>query len=109
MNASKTFAASLGFDAENEGQNVRLSIPANPDLTVVMRPAHVGDVPQFFFPVQDARKAADVLKGAGLKVERHDKLDIVRDPDGNTFVLMETAKAPRRSISYPWRHKADEQ
>lgn len=111
MNASKTFAASLGFDAENEGQNVRLSVPANPDLTVILRPAHVGDVPQFLFPVEDARKAADVLKGAGLKVERHDKLDIVRDPDGNTFVLMQTEQATKhRSINLtPWRHKADEQ
>lgn len=108
LNKSKTFAASLGFDEENEGPNVRLSVPSNDDLTIVLRPAHVGDASQFLFPVEDARKAADVLRDAGLKVERHDKLDFVRDPDGNTFVLMETVQAARHRNLIPFRHKADE-
>jgi catechol 2,3-dioxygenase-like lactoylglutathione lyase family enzyme len=108
LNAAKTFAATLGFDEAKEGGNVRLSIPSNQDLTIVLHPARVGDAPQFLLPVEDARKTADVLRSAGLKVERHDKLVFVRDPDGNTFVLMQTTKAHRSVNLTPWRHKADE-
>ena len=109
MNAAKTFAAALGFDVAKEGGNARLSIPSNEDLTIVLHPARAGDAAQFLLPVQDMRKTADPLRSAGLKVERHDKLVLVRDPDGDTFVLMEVAKQARRSVNLtPWRHKADD-
>ena len=107
LKASTAFATALGFDAENEGQNVRLSIPSNQDVTVVLRPTREGSAPQFLLPVGDARKAADVLREAGLKVERDGKLVFARDPDGNTFVLMETVKASHRSM-IPFGHKAGE-
>ncbi|HLI04323.1 MAG TPA: VOC family protein [Terracidiphilus sp.] len=96
------FYEALGFDAEPEGANVRLSIPANPDLRIELHPAKVNGQPQFLFPVDDARRAAGELHGAGLKVVREKKLVFVRDPDGNAFVLLETGgHSPRRLI--PWR------
>ena len=109
MTAAKTFAAKLGFDVEKEGAGVRLSIPSDSDLTIVLHPARAGDAPQFLLPVGDARKTADVLRGLGLKVERRDKLVFAHDPDGNTFVLMEVAKQTHRSLNLtPRRRKADQ-
>jgi catechol 2,3-dioxygenase-like lactoylglutathione lyase family enzyme len=55
-----------------------------------LRSCAPGAQPQFLFPVPDARKAADALKGAGVKFERDGKLIFVRDPDGNAFVFLET-------------------
>jgi catechol 2,3-dioxygenase-like lactoylglutathione lyase family enzyme len=49
-----------------------------------------GSEPQTLFAVPDARKAADKLRRMGLNGKRHGKLVFVRDPDGNSFVLMET-------------------
>jgi len=107
VNAAKTFAATLGFDTANEGGNVRLSLPSDQDLTIVLHPTHVGDVPQFLLPVEDARKTAETLRDAGLKVERHDKLVFVHDPDGNTLVLMEATKETHRS-RIPFRHNENQ-
>lgn len=102
LDASQKFYSELGFDAEKDGPNYRLSIPANPDLRIELRTAHANDGPQFLFTVDDARRAADELHHAGLKVVRDKKLVFVRDPDGNSFVLLETGThSPRRLI--PWK------
>ena len=107
MSVAKTFASALGFDEEKQGQNVRLTIPADQDLTIVLEPAGKTAALQFLLPVEDAKKTADELRDAGLKVERRDKLVFVRDPDGNTFVLMESEKASHRS-RIPFRHKSED-
>lgn len=102
LDAAVKFYTKLGFDAEKDGANYRLSIPANPDLRIELHSARVNDQPQFLFPVEDAKRAADELRHAGLKVRRDNKLVFLRDPDGNAFVLLETGqRAPRRLI--PWR------
>ncbi len=88
--AQKEFYTDLGFEAEEANGNVRLTLPAAPNVHIELRPAHPGAQPQFLFPVPDARKAADELKDAGVKTDRSNKLVFVHDPDGNAFVFLET-------------------
>lgn len=105
LKTAAKFYGALGFDVEKDGADFRLSIPANPDLRIELHSERLNDQPQFLFPVDDARRAADQLHHAGLKVVRDKKLVFVRDPDGNAFVLLETgtgrSHSPRRLI--PWR------
>lgn len=104
VNAAGSFYSRLGFDAEPDGANVRLSVPANPDLRIELHSEKASDQPQFLFPVEDARRAADDLHHAGLKVVRDKKLVFLRDPDGNAFVLLQTGESghsPRRLL--PWK------
>lgn len=97
---AKTYSA-LGFDAEQEGLNYRLTIPANPDLRIELHATRAGDRPQFLFPVDDAKKTASELHSAGLNVVRDKKLVFVRDPDGNSFVLLETGEhSPRHLMPF---------
>ena len=104
VRAAGSYYSKLGFDAEPDGKNVRLTIPANPEVRVELLAAKAGSQPQFLFPVDDARRAADQLHHAGLKVVRDKKLVFLRDPDGNAFVLLETGErehSARRLL--PWR------
>jgi catechol 2,3-dioxygenase-like lactoylglutathione lyase family enzyme len=93
--AEKEFYADLGFEAQEVNGNVRLTTPGAPDLRLELRAAHPGAQPQFLFPVSDARRAADVLKKAGVKFDRDGKLIFVHDPDGNAFVFLETSPEHR--------------
>ena len=105
VEAAGNFYGKLGFDAEPDGANVRLSVPANPDLRIELHAEKAGDQPQFLFPVDDAKRAADELHHAGLKVVRDKKLVFLRDPDGNSFVLLQTGESghsSRRSL-IPWK------
>jgi len=101
--AEKEFYTDLGFEAEETNGNVRLTTPGAPDLTLELRPAVSGARPQFLFPISDARKAADLLKDAGVKADRTGKLVFVRDPDGNAFVFLETGSEHKGSMM-PWKH-----
>lgn len=101
LKAAANYYGKLGFDAEQDGANYRLSIPANPDLRIELHSAGVNDQPQFLFPVEDAHRAADELHGAGLKVAREKKLVFVHDPDGNAFVLLETGTSTPHHL-IPW-------
>ena len=108
MGVARTYYESLGFDAEKNGAELLLSLPSNPDLRIELHAARGKDQPEFLFGVESAKRAADELRDAGLKVDRHDKLDLVRDPDGNTFGLMETVADSKHRGVIPWRHKTDE-
>jgi catechol 2,3-dioxygenase-like lactoylglutathione lyase family enzyme len=88
--AEKEFYSDLGFEAQAVNGNVRLSAPGAPGMVLELRSTHPGAQPQFLFPVDDARKAADELKNSGAKFDRDGKLIFVRDPDGNAFVFLET-------------------
>lgn len=102
LDAAAKFYETLGFDAEKDGANYRLAIPANPDLRIELHSTAVSKQPQFLFPIDDAKKVASELHGAGLKVVRDKKLVFVRDPDGNAFVLMETGEHSPRHLN-PFR------
>ncbi len=86
--AEKEFYADLGFEAQEVNGNVRLTAAGAPGMVLELRSAQPGAQPQFLFPVPDARKAADILKNAGVKFDRDGKLLFVRDPDGNVFVFL---------------------
>jgi len=89
IGASQKFYEALGFEAKSDGATVRLGLPGNPELHIVLRPVHPNSQPQFLFPIDDARKIGDELQKAGLQVQRSNKLVFVRDADGNSFVLLE--------------------
>jgi catechol 2,3-dioxygenase-like lactoylglutathione lyase family enzyme len=91
--AMKEFYADLGFEAEEANGNVRLTAPGALDLHIELHPARPGSMPQFLFPVDDARRAADAMRSAGVNAQRDDKLVFVTDPDGNKFVFLETGQA----------------
>jgi catechol 2,3-dioxygenase-like lactoylglutathione lyase family enzyme len=91
--AAKQFYTKLGFDVEDAGSSIHLSTPSAPDLRIVLHTAAPNSEPQMLFPVPDAHRAADQLHHMGLKVNRQGKLVFVRDPDGNSFVLLETGSA----------------
>ena len=93
--AEKEFYVDLGFEAQAVNGNVRLTAPGAPGMVLELRAAVAGAQPEFLFPVADARKAADALKGAGVNPQRNGKLIFVRDPDGNAFVFLETGPERR--------------
>lgn len=85
----KKFYEALGFVGKSDGSGVRLSSPAKPDVQVVIHPAKANDQTTLLFAVKDAKKAAERLRGAGLKVNAEKDQTIVHDPDGNTFVMVQ--------------------
>jgi catechol 2,3-dioxygenase-like lactoylglutathione lyase family enzyme len=93
LGAERQFYTQLGFDAEDAQGSVHLTAPDADGLRIVLNSTGPKGEPEMLFPVPDARKAAEQLRHQGLKVDRQDKLDFVRDPDGNVFVLLETGSA----------------
>jgi catechol 2,3-dioxygenase-like lactoylglutathione lyase family enzyme len=93
--ADKEFYTDLGFEAAVENGNVRLTVPAAPDIHIELRAWHPNAQPEFLFPVDDARRADDQLRRAGLNPIRddNDKILFVHDPDGNIFVFLELPKS----------------
>jgi catechol 2,3-dioxygenase-like lactoylglutathione lyase family enzyme len=90
--ADKEFYTDLGFEPTIENGNVRLTAPAAPYIHIELHAWHPNAMPEFLFPVDDARRAEDQLRRAGLNVIRDDKIVFVHDPDGNIFVFLELPK-----------------
>jgi catechol 2,3-dioxygenase-like lactoylglutathione lyase family enzyme len=86
----KDFYTRLGFEAEDAGSAIRLTTEGAPDLRVEITHGVAGGRPQILLPVTDAHKAADQLRRLGVNATLHDKIVLVRDDDGNSFVLLET-------------------
>jgi len=87
--AQKEFYSDLGFEAQEENGNVRLTAPAAPGIHIELRTWHSGAQPQILFPVSDARRAESRLRDAGVRAVRDDKIVFVHDPDDNIFVFLE--------------------
>ncbi len=104
--AMKEFYSDLGFEPDEVNGNVRLTTPGAPDLHIELHPARPGSMPQFLFPVPDARRTADALRAASVNAQRDDKLVFVQDPDGNKFVFIETGEEHNSLL--PWKHKSDQ-
>ena len=100
--ASENFYSALGFNTDADGSNVRLSLPSNPDVRIVLHPTRPGSQPQLLFPVDDAQKVAEWLTKKGLTVDVQNKLLFLNDKDGNSFVLLETAEHNKKSL-IPWK------
>jgi catechol 2,3-dioxygenase-like lactoylglutathione lyase family enzyme len=102
MKVAQKFYESMGFTAQKDGTNLLLGVAANPDVQIVLSPAHAGDRPQLLLAVNELRKAEDSLRHAGLSPVRNKNLIFVRDPDGNEFLLLESGKQKSRSL-LPWK------
>ena len=91
--ADKEFYTDLGFEANEENGNIRLTAPAAPDLHIELRAARPKAQPQFLFPIADARRAEAQMRDAGLNAVREDKIVFVHDPDDNIFVFLELPRS----------------
>ena len=88
--AEKEFYTDLGFESEVVNGNVRLRAPGAPELRIELHPDRPGSMPQFLFPVADAHRAAERLRGSGVAATQNKELVFVNDPDGNKFVFLGT-------------------
>jgi len=102
--AARQFYVRLGFSAEDSEGTVHLTAPDAADLRIDLHPAGPHQAAQVLLPVADARKAADVLRHAGLAVDKEDKLVFVNDPDGNAFVLIQTGPGEGLLHKVPFVH-----
>lgn len=93
VKAAHSFYTNLGFDVEDTGNGLRLSVAGNNDLRIELPQYRAGLKVQALFPVADAKKAASQLQAAGVNASLQKKLVFVQDPDGNSFVLLETGAA----------------
>ncbi len=90
LKAARRFYTALGFDVDQTGNGLRLSLMSSPDLRIELPQYRPGLKVQSLFPVADARAAASQLQAAGVNAALNDKLVFVQDPDGNSLVLLET-------------------
>jgi catechol 2,3-dioxygenase-like lactoylglutathione lyase family enzyme len=90
--ADKEFYTDLGFEATIDNGNVRLTAPAAPYIHIELHAWRPNAMPEFLFPVDDAHRAEDQMRRAGLNPVRDDKIVFVHDPDGNIFVFLELPK-----------------
>ena len=91
FDAQRQFYRNLGFDLKESKDGFQAAAPGNAGLRIELNLTHPGDQPQTLFAVPDARKAADRLHSLGIDASRRKKTVLVRDPDGNPLVFMETA------------------
>lgn len=93
LKAAHRFYTALGFDVDDTSSGLRLSLAGNDDLRIELPQYRPGLKVQALLPVNDARKAAAQLQAAGVNASLQKKLVFVKDPDGNSFVLLETGTA----------------
>jgi len=86
----KDFYTRLGFESQDVGSVIRLTTAGAPEMRVEITHGVAGGRPQILLPITDAHKAAEQLKRLGVNATLHDKIVLVRDDDGNSFVLLET-------------------
>ena len=91
LKASNAFYNHLGFDVEDTGNGLRLSLDTNSDLRIELPQYRPGLKVQVLLPVEDAHAAANQLQAAGVNANLHGKLVFVQDPEGNSLVLLETS------------------
>jgi catechol 2,3-dioxygenase-like lactoylglutathione lyase family enzyme len=90
LSGAKDFYAKLGFEVESTGQSLRMSAPGNAKMAIEVRAEQPGALAETLFGVFDARNAEEDLRYAGLDAKRIKKLVIVRDPDGNPMVFLQS-------------------
>jgi catechol 2,3-dioxygenase-like lactoylglutathione lyase family enzyme len=92
VKAARRFYTAMGFDVEDTGNGLRLSLAGNSDLRIELPQYRAGLKVQALFPVADAQKAASQLQAAGVTANLQKKFVFVQDPDGNSLVLLETGQ-----------------
>ena len=90
LQAAKDFYTKLGFGVEATDQSLRMTTPGNANLAIAVRAEQPGALAETLFGVYDAHHAEEDLHYAGLDAKRIKKLVIVRDPDGNPLVFLQS-------------------
>lgn len=90
LQAAQTFYKQLGFDVQNADSTLRMTAPGNDKLTIEVRAAKPDAAAETLFTVYNARQAQEELQSAGVQANRIKKLVIVRDPDGNPLVFLQS-------------------
>jgi catechol 2,3-dioxygenase-like lactoylglutathione lyase family enzyme len=90
LQEAQKFYKQLGFDVESGDQTLRMTTPGNDKLTIEVRAAQPGAAAETLFTVYDARQAAQDLQNADVQAKQIKKLVIVRDPDGNPLVFLQS-------------------
>jgi catechol 2,3-dioxygenase-like lactoylglutathione lyase family enzyme len=90
LGAAKEFYTKLGFGVESTDQNLRMTVPDNAKLAIEVRVEQPGALAETLFSVYDAHDAEQELHNAGVDAKRIKKLVIVRDPDGNPMVFLQS-------------------
>ena len=102
--ASQSFYKAMGFGARKNRSAVDIDLMSNPDVVIVLYPAHGSYHPKLYLSTDDARAVEEQLRDAGLKPTRDKKRVSVSDPDGNEFVLIETPGSHSLHL-IPWKKK----
>lgn len=92
VKAARRFYTALGFDVDQTGNGLRLSVPGNNNLRIELPQYRPGLKVQSLLPVASAQQAASQLQAAGVNANLRNKLVFVQDPDGNSLVLLETGQ-----------------
>ncbi|HEV2134393.1 MAG TPA: VOC family protein [Terracidiphilus sp.] len=90
LRAAKEFYTRLGFGVEGTDRSLRMTVPDNAKLAIEVRAEEPGALAETLFAVYDAHNAEQEMDGAGLNAKRIKKLVIVRDPDGNPLVFLQS-------------------
>lgn len=90
LRAAKEFYTKLGFGVESTDQSLRMTVPDNAKLAIEVRAEEPGALAETLFSVFDAHDAEQALHSAGVDAKRIKKLVIVRDPDGNPMVFLQS-------------------
>jgi catechol 2,3-dioxygenase-like lactoylglutathione lyase family enzyme len=90
LQAAKDFYTKLGFEVEGTEQSLRMTAPGNSQMAIEVRGEQPGALAETLFSVFNARNAEEDLHYAGLDAKRIKKLLIVRDPDGNPLVFLQS-------------------
>jgi catechol 2,3-dioxygenase-like lactoylglutathione lyase family enzyme len=93
LKAARRFYTGLGFDVDDTGSGLRLSLAGNSDLHIELPQYRPGLKVQAIFAVPDAHKTAAQLRAAGVNADLEKKLVFVQDPDGNSLVFLDTGAA----------------
>ena len=104
MKASQTFYEAMGFGAEKDRLALDIDLAANPDVVIELHLAHGQERPRLYLSTDDARRAEQQLRDAGLNATRDKKRVTVSDPDGNEFVLIEAEGGHTKHL-VPWKKR----
>ncbi len=104
MTASQSFYKAMGFGTRKSRADVQIDLVSNPGVEILIHLAHSQDRPKLYLSTDNARAVEEQLRDAGLNPTRDKKRVTVSDPDGNVFVLIETAGSHSLHL-VPWKKK----
>lgn len=90
LQAAREFYTKLGFDVQGTDQSLRMTAPGNANMRIEVRAQQPGALAETLFTVYSARNAEEDMRYQGLEVKRIRTLLILRDPEGNPLVFLQS-------------------